>query len=55
MLKIKQLRTADCVVGGFRYAASGGQVGSLLLGCTTTRVSSNMSASPRIPAASGPR
>jgi ATP-dependent DNA ligase len=32
MLKIKQLRTADCVVGGFRYAASGGEVGSLLLG-----------------------
>ena len=32
MLKIKQMRTADCVVGGFRYAASGGLVGSLLLG-----------------------
>lgn len=32
MRKIKQLRTAECVVGGFRYAASGGQVGSLLLG-----------------------
>lgn len=32
MLKIKTLRTADCVVGGFRYAASGGEVGSLLLG-----------------------
>ncbi|HWH22236.1 MAG TPA: ATP-dependent DNA ligase, partial [Allosphingosinicella sp.] len=32
MMKIKQLRTADCVVGGFRYAARGGQVGSLLLG-----------------------
>ena len=32
MLKIKQLRTADCVVGGFRYAAKGGEVGSLLLG-----------------------
>jgi ATP-dependent DNA ligase len=32
MLKIKQLRTADCVVGGFRYAASGAEVGSLLLG-----------------------
>jgi ATP-dependent DNA ligase len=26
------LRTADCVVGGFRYAAKGGRVGSLLLG-----------------------
>jgi ATP-dependent DNA ligase len=32
MLKVKQLRTADCVVGGFRYAAAGGLVGSLLLG-----------------------
>ncbi|HKR23651.1 MAG TPA: ATP-dependent DNA ligase [Allosphingosinicella sp.] len=32
MLKVKQLRTADCVVGGFRYAATGGEVGSLLLG-----------------------
>lgn len=32
MLKIKNLRTADCVVGGFRYASSGKIVGSLLLG-----------------------
>lgn len=32
MLKVKRLRTADCVVGGFRYAARGGEVGSLLLG-----------------------
>jgi ATP-dependent DNA ligase len=32
MQKIKDLRTADCVVGGFRYAASGSVVGSLLLG-----------------------
>jgi ATP-dependent DNA ligase len=32
MLKIKCMRTADCVVGGFRYASKGGQVGSLLLG-----------------------
>jgi ATP-dependent DNA ligase len=32
MLKIKQLRTADCVVGGFRYASKGDAVGSLLLG-----------------------
>ena len=32
MLKIKQLRTADCVVGGFRYAANSREVGSLLLG-----------------------
>jgi ATP-dependent DNA ligase len=32
MLKVKQHRTADCVVGGFRYATKGRQVGSLLLG-----------------------
>jgi ATP-dependent DNA ligase len=32
MLKVKQMRTADCVVGGFRYAAAGRSVGSLLLG-----------------------
>jgi len=32
MVKIKLLRTADCVVGGFRWASKGGKVGSLLLG-----------------------
>jgi len=32
MRKVKRLRTADCVVGGFRYAQTGGEVGSLLLG-----------------------
>ncbi|TFI56343.1 ATP-dependent DNA ligase [Sphingomonas parva] len=32
MLKIKQLRSADCVVGGFRYGSGSRQVGSLLLG-----------------------
>lgn len=32
MLKIKNLRTADCVVGGFRYGAKDRVVGSLLLG-----------------------
>ena len=32
MRKIKSIRTADCVVGGFRYASKGGEVGSLLLG-----------------------
>jgi ATP-dependent DNA ligase len=30
--KVKVLRTADCVVGGFRYSSAGGSVGSLLLG-----------------------
>jgi ATP-dependent DNA ligase len=32
MQKIKRQRTADCVVGGFRYATRGRTVGSLLLG-----------------------
>ena len=32
MIKVKQRRTADCVVGGFRYASKGKQIGSLLLG-----------------------
>jgi ATP-dependent DNA ligase len=32
MQKVKRLRTADCVVGGFRYAARSRVVGSLLLG-----------------------
>lgn len=32
MLKIKKIRTADCVVGGFRYAEGTKFVGSLLLG-----------------------
>jgi ATP-dependent DNA ligase len=32
MQKIKQMRTADCVVGGFRYASAGQAVDSLLLG-----------------------
>lgn len=32
MLKVKQRRTADCVVGGFRRAKNGPHVASLLLG-----------------------
>jgi ATP-dependent DNA ligase len=32
MLKVKRIRTADCVVGGFRYGTDSDQVGSLLLG-----------------------
>ena len=32
MQKFKRMRTADCVVGGFRYAAKERVVGSLLLG-----------------------
>ena len=37
MLKIKHLKTADCVVGGFRYASGSRQVGSLLLGLYNDR------------------
>jgi ATP-dependent DNA ligase len=32
MIKVKRLRTADCVVGGFRFAENSKEVGSLLLG-----------------------
>ncbi len=32
MQKVKRMRTAECVVGGFRYASKGNVVGSLLLG-----------------------
>jgi ATP-dependent DNA ligase len=32
MLKVKRIRTADCVVGGFRYGTDSTLVGSLLLG-----------------------
>jgi ATP-dependent DNA ligase len=32
MLKVKRMRTADCVVGGFRYQKDEAQVASLLLG-----------------------
>lgn len=32
MIKVKPARTADCVVGGFRYLSNGRAVGSLLLG-----------------------
>ena len=32
MVKVKRLRTVDCVVGGFRYASEGKVIGSMLLG-----------------------
>src|SRR5207237_9518535 len=39
MMKIKNIRTADCVVGGFRYATgSKTAVGSLLLGLYDQKV-----------------
>ncbi len=37
MVKVKRIRTADCVVGGFRWAQKGGEVGSLLLGLFNAR------------------
>jgi ATP-dependent DNA ligase len=32
VVKVKQVRTADCVIGGFRYATGARVIGSLLLG-----------------------
>ena len=32
MIKVKPHRTADCVVGGFRYKSGSREIGSLLLG-----------------------
>ena len=37
MIKVKRLRTADCVVGGFRYQSHSNEVGSLLLGLYNTQ------------------
>ena len=37
MWKIKRQRTADCVVGGFRYAEGKRTLGSLLLGLYDTK------------------
>ena len=37
MVKVKRVRTADCVVGGFRYSEKGGGIGSLLLGLYNPR------------------
>jgi len=37
MIKIKRRRTADCVVGGFRYLEKNKNVGSLLLGLYNNR------------------
>ena len=32
MIKVKRIRSADCVIGGFRYGTGSKEVGSLLLG-----------------------
>lgn len=49
MLKIKQTRTADCVVGGFRYASKGTLVGSLLLGLYADEVLHHVGFTSNIP------
>ena len=36
MIKVKRIRTAECVVGGFRYGSKKREVGSLLLGLYDT-------------------
>ena len=61
MLKVKRQRTADCVVGGFRYASKGGGIGSLLLGlydedgllhhvgfCSSIRAAERQALAPRL-------
>jgi ATP-dependent DNA ligase len=56
MIKVKRLRTADCVVGGFRYQSGKAEVGSILLGFYNPRGLLTMSASrPRSPMTSGRR
>ena len=37
MVKVKRIRTADCVIGGFRYESGGSLIGSLLLGLYNDR------------------
>ena len=46
MIKVKQLRTADCVVGGFRYESTAGKSARCFSVSTMTRAGSIMSASP---------
>ena len=46
-VKVKHLRTADCVVGGYRLAKDGKGIGSLLLGLYDTTVRCITSATPR--------
>lgn len=42
MVKVKRLRTADCVVGGFRYLAQSREVGSLLCSVFTMRTANSI-------------
>jgi len=51
MLKIKTIRTADCVVGGFRYAEAKKTVGSLLLGLYDGKLLNHVGFTSSMPAA----
>ena len=51
MRKVKNLRTADCVVGGFRYAEAGQVVGSLLLGLYEGKLLHHVGFTSSMPAA----
>lgn len=56
MIKVKQQRTADCVVGGFRYAEKKKQVGSLLLGLyDAQRLLNHVGFTSAIPASERPQ
>ena len=56
MMKVKRLRTADCVVGGFRYGAGSREVGSLLLGLYDSQGQlDHVGFTSAIPAAERPR
>ena len=55
MLKVKEIRTADCVVGGFRHASGSKLVGSLLLANTgSTPITTTDAAAPLATAAVTP-
>lgn len=50
MIKVKTIRTADCVVGGFRYASAKKVVGSLLLGLYSGGVLNHVGFTSSMPA-----
>ncbi len=51
MIKVKTIRSADCVVGGFRYASGKRSVGSLLLGLYDGDVLNHVGFTSSMPAA----
>jgi ATP-dependent DNA ligase len=51
MLKVKTIRSADCVVGGFRYASGKKIVGSLLLGLYDGKLLNHVGFTSSMPAA----